>query len=145
MARILLTLTVISAVLYCLLAVVSWTRQFRKRGKASIAAPFPAYFWGFTFAVFFYYGFPIWWWRYGLRNAIKLVLSCIFLVAATQAILRLTGMIEVNGFAESVGASLFISVPIRALAGFWVARNDWRWRSAILVERKARINAAAPR
>lgn len=137
MGRILLTLTAISIALYTALAAASWLRERsgRKKTSTDTAQPDPAYFWGFVFALVFYYGFPIWWWRYGLRNSFKLIITCIMLVAAAQAILRYAEMIEVEGLAESLAAGLIISVPIRALAGLWVAKNDRRWRNDILIKR----------
>ena len=145
MARILLILTAISVTLYLLLAVTSWLRHSneRKNAPAQAAKPYPAYFWGFAFALVFYYGFPIWWWRYGLRNACKLILACVLIVAATQAILRYAQMIDVDGLGESFAASLFIAVPIRALAGIWVAKNDRRWRNAIVMKRNAARSVVA--
>lgn len=145
MARILLILTVISTALYLVLAVTSWFRHTseRKSVPAQATKPYPAYFWGFTFAMVFYYGFPIWWWRYGLRNTCKLILACVLIVAVTQAILRYAEMIEVHGLVESFGASLIIAVPIRALAGFWVAKNDRRWRHAIVMKRNAACRVVA--
>ena len=145
MARILLTLTAISAALYLLLAITSWFRRTSERRNVPEQAPkpYPAYFWGFAFAVVFYYGFPIWWWRYGFRNTCKLILACILIVAVTQAILRSTELLEVDGLGESFAASLFIAVPIRALAGFWVAKNDRRWRHAIVLKRNAERSLVA--
>ena len=139
MAKILLILTAISATIYLLLVATSWSRQTRKRKGVQEQAPmpYPAYFWGFAFAVVFYYGFPIWWWRYGFRNTCKLILSCILIVTATQAILRYARLIEVDGLPESFAVSLFIAVPIRAFAGIWVAKNDRRWRNSIVVKRNA--------
>jgi hypothetical protein len=145
MARILLILTAISVALYLLLAITSWFRHAnaRKIAPAQAAKPYPAYFWGFAFALIFYYGFPIWWWRYGFRNTCKLILACVLIVAATQAILRYTGTIKVDGIGESFVASLLIAVPIRALAGIWVAKNDRRWRDAILMKRNAARSVVA--
>ena len=145
MARILLILTVISTALYLVLAVTSWFRHTSKRKSvpAQATKPYPEYFWGFTFAMVFYYGLPIWWWRYGLRNTCKLILACVLIVAVTQAILRYAKMIEVDGLVESFGASLIIAVPIRALAGFWVAKNDRRWRHSIVMKRNAACRVVA--
>jgi hypothetical protein len=139
MARILIILTAISAAMYLLIATTSWLRRASERRKVRehVPEPYPAYFWGFAFAVVFYYGFPVWWWRYGLRNTCKLIISCVLIVAAAQAILRYAELIEVDGLGESFAASLLIAVPVRALAGFWVARNDRRWRNAIVIKRGA--------
>ena len=145
MARTLLILTAISAALYLLLAVTSWVRRVseKRRVPEQATKPYPAYFWGFAFAVVFYYGFPVWWWRYGLRNSCKLICSCILIVAATQAILLYTEVIDVDGFGESFAVSLLIAVPIRALGGFWLAKNDRRWRNAIVAKRNARTSVVA--
>ena len=145
MTRIMLILTAITAALYLLIVITSWLRRAseRKRDLGKAQRPSPAYFWGFAFAVFFYYGFLIWWWRYGFQNTCKLILSCVFIVAATQATLRYAGLIEVDGPGESFAVSLLIAVPIRALAGFWVAKNDRRWRNAIVIKRNARRNIVA--
>lgn len=145
MARILLILTAISVALYFLFAVTSFFKyaNARKLAPSQANEPYPAYFWGFAFALIFYYGFPIWWWRYGFRNACKLILTCILLVATTQAILRYLGIIDIDGFGESMATSLLIAVPIRALAGIWLAKNDRRWRSSIVIKRNAARQAVA--
>lgn len=139
MTRVLLILTAISTVLYLILAVTSWFRHTNERRNVPVQAtkPYPAYFWGFAFALVFYYGFPIWLWRYGIRNTCKLILACVLIVAVTQAILRYADMIKVDGLGKSFAVSLIIAVPIRALAGFWVAKNDRRWRDAIVMKRSA--------
>tara|TARA_R110002167_G_scaffold12858_1_gene54631 strand:- start:64 stop:387 length:324 start_codon:yes stop_codon:yes gene_type:complete len=103
--------------------------------------PLRAYFWGLAFAVLFYYGFPVWWWRYGLRNTMQLLGICVVLVVAIQTILRVTGAIEVDNFGESMAVGLIIAIPIRVIAGFWVAKYDAKWRRAILLQRKARMQA----
>lgn len=140
MANLLLFLTAISAALYLLVALTSRFRKASERRNVRVQAPksSPAYFWGFAFVVLFYYGFPVWWWRYGFQNACKLILYCILIVAATQAILRYANLVEVHGLGDSFAVSLLIAVPIRALAGFWVAKNDGRLRNAIVIDRSAR-------
>lgn len=140
MGKTLLIFTSISAVLYFLLALTSSIRGAggKKSVREEVLNPSRAYFWGLAFAVVFYYGFPVWWWRYGLQNACKLVISCMLIVAATQAILRYAGLIEVDGFYEAVAFGLLIAVPVRSLAGLWVAKNDKRWRNAIVIKRGAR-------
>ncbi len=135
MLKIILILSGISALLFCVAAFTGW-----RRGKKSGATlPRRAYFWGLMFAFLFYYGFPVWWWRYGLRKTLELILACIVAVMALQAILRAAGLINVDGLGESLAAGLFVAVPIRAVAGLWVARRDAEWRSAITLSRKARL------
>ena len=139
MKKILLTLTIISIALYIALAVISWFRHTKERRSipAHAKEPYPAYFWGLAFALVFYYGFPIWFWRYGVRNTCKLIIACVLIIATIQAILRYLDVIEVDGLGESIAASLLIALPVRALAGFWVAKNDRRWRNAIVLKRSA--------
>ena len=139
MTKILLILAAISAALYLILAVLSWRKHknARKQVPANCVTQGPAYVWGFVFALIFYYGFPIWWWRYGFQNACKLVFSCIAIAAAIQGVLRYLDVIEVSELGESLAWGLFLSIPVRAIAGIWVANNDRRWRQAIVMKRNA--------
>lgn len=139
MAKPLLILAAISAALYLILAVLIWRKHKNARKKApeNYTKQHPAYVWGFVFALIFYYGFPIWWWRYGFQNACKLVFSCIAIAAAIQGVLRYLDVIEVSEFRESLAWGLFLSLPVRAIAGVWVAINDRRWRRAIVKKRSA--------
>jgi hypothetical protein len=139
MAKTLLILAAISGALYLILAVLSW-RKHKNAGKQipeNYTKQNPAYVWGFVFALIFYYGFPIWWWRYGFQNACKLIFSCIAIAAAIQGVLRYLDVIEVSELGESLAWGLFLSIPVRAIAGVWVANNDRRWRQAIVLKRNA--------
>jgi hypothetical protein len=139
MSKIILTFAVFSAGLYLLLVIASFMGH--PPNKKDISDPAtelpPSYFWGLMYAALFYYGFPVWLVRYGLENTCKLVFLCILVVAAVQAVFRQSGLIEADGFGESLAYSLLISVPVRAAAGLWVAKNDRRWRQSILNKRKA--------
>lgn len=139
MAKLLLILAASSAVLYLMLAVLSWRKHknARKQVPENCTKQNPAYIWGFVFALIFYYGFPIWWWRYGFQNACKLVFSCLAFLAATQGVLSYLGVIEVSEFGEPHALGLLLSIPVRAIAGVWVANNDRRWRRAIEKKRNA--------
>lgn len=97
-----------------------------------------SYVWGLLFALLFYYGFPLWWWRYGFSKTIQLLVGCIVAGAGLQAILRTFELIEVDGLGDSFFVGLLLSMPIRAIAGLWVARRDAEWRSAILERRASR-------
>lgn len=134
MLSIQLALSAISVFIYLLFNSSGWLRQVRN--KCGGDTPRRSYFVGLLFAGLYYNGFPIWWWRYGLKNATKLLLACIIAGAICQAILRVTGMIEVHGLGESFVISMLIAVPIRAIAGTWVARHDERWSGAIKNVRK---------
>lgn len=134
MLRITLILTAISAFLYLVFSFMGWFRQATRVRKAS-NPPRRAYFWGLSFAVLFYYGFPIWWWRYGFWKTMQLLIGCIASGAALQAILRSIGAIEVDDFGESLAMGLLLAVPIRAAAGIWVAGKDAEWRHSIVLKR----------
>ncbi len=138
--KIMLVLMAFSAGLYLLFAAASLIWRLRERRKNSERVPgetYPSYFWGLTFALVFYYGFPVWWWRYGLENTCRLIVSCILAVAALQGLVRYLGLIEVDELGESIAVSLVLAVPVRAVAAFWIAKNDHRWRQGILSKRKA--------
>ena len=155
-----LILAAASALIYLLLAFKGWGKQAQRSSKrvpvdhhrqsevgerpeqASPDAPQRSYVWGLAFAVLFYYGFLIWWARYGLGRAVKLTLACIAMVGLLQLALRSAGMIDIDGIGESIAAGLFIAVPIRAVAGVYVAKHDNSWRRAIVAQRNLRIQAA---
>ena len=134
-------LSAVSAVLYILLSIRGWFEQVSKWQGVS-GVPRRAYFCGLTFALLFYYGFPLWWWRYGLWKALHLVFVCVGAVAVLQAILRTTGSIEVESLGESIVVALLLSMPIRAIGGIWVACRDAEWRSAIRQRRQCRLQRA---
>ena len=137
MQRLVLLLAAAGALLYVLLATRSWLRSRRvPRGPSASARP--SYIWGFLFAVIFYFGFPLWWWRYGLSKALQLMLVCIGGGMLIQVALRTMDAVEVNGLPGAIAVGLFIAVPIRAVAGLWVARRDASWRAAIVARRDAR-------
>lgn len=150
-------LAVASGVIYILLAIKGWVKQtarleVRPQGaqlvhgiRAQLTTPDTprrAYFWGLAFAVFFYYGFLIWWGRYGIGRAVKLTLACFAAVALLQFALRYAGMIDIDGLGESIAVGLLISVPIRAVGGIYVANHDGGWRSEIVARRKMSSHAA---
>jgi hypothetical protein len=159
MLRILLTLAAASAAIYVLLALRDWARHARASRTTTLeehrsatdaldSAPGKAtpraYLWGLAFAVLFYYGFPIWWARYGLRRAITLTLVCICAVGLVQYLLVSADFIEIGNVAESFGAGLLLAVPIRAIAGLYVAKHDSAWRFAILACRRRRGQSGKP-
>lgn len=135
MLRILLVLSGISALLFCVAAFTDW----RRRRNSGLVQHRRAYFWGLMFALLFFSGFPVWWWRYGLRKTFELMIACGLAVMTVQIILRVIQVIKVDNLGESIGVGLFIAVPVRAIAGLWVARRDAEWRSAIVQSRMARL------
>lgn len=88
MPKIFLVLASGSALFYSAMAVIDWRGR---RTECATENP-RAYFWGLLFALLFYFGFPLWWWRYGLRKSIWLMLGCMTPVMAVPAVLRLIGL-----------------------------------------------------
>ncbi len=131
-----LALSAVSVILYVLINQSG--SQKRASGDSSTRH---AYFMGLLFAGLYYYGFPLWWWRYGIKTTAKLLLTCIIAGAICQAVLRTIGMIVVDDFGKSFAISMLLAVPIRAIAGVWVARHDKCWRDSIVAERKAKSQA----
>lgn len=127
MLKLLVGVALASAIFYVLLSGRDWVR--RKRGLESADSPRPAYFIGLLFAIFFYFALPLWWWRYGLSNTIKLIALCIAAAAAGSTLIGLTGYSQLMGGEVSpLLLGQLIGVPVRAVAGLWLAKNDERWR-----------------
>jgi hypothetical protein len=103
----------------------------------------PRALWGGLFAAMYYYGLPVWWWRYGLRNALKLVLTCVASTAFLNVTLRMAGWLKAEDVVESLINSMFLAIPIRALAGFWLVRNDERWATSIAAKRRLKSETAS--
>ena len=131
MKQIMLGLAVASAVIYLLLVIKGWVKQLKTPDTSR-----RSYFWGLAFAVFFYYGFLIWWARYGIKMALKLTLACFVAVGFLQFVLRYAGIIEIDGIGESIALGLFLSVPIRAVGGIYVAYRDVDWRNDNLLRKR---------
>lgn len=132
-----LGLSAASGLLYLVLTIVLVWRSKRKPA-ISLSTSRPAYVWGFLFSALFYYGIPLWWWRYGLRHMLYVLFVCFLVGAITQGALVHLGLLVVNSLADSVSAGLFLSVPIRAGAGLWIARRDGHWRERIKKARSVR-------
>lgn len=126
-----LGLSTISVVLYILLNQSGWRKRVSGDGTTR-----RAYYMGLLFAGLYYYGFPLWWWRYGIKTTAKLLLTCIIAGAICQAVMREMGLVVAADLGKSFAISMLIAVPIRAIAGVWVARHDKRWREAIMAKRK---------
>lgn len=128
MFKVSLVLACVSALLYSIVAVIDWRGRRTKCATENTRA----YFWGFLFSLLFYYGFPLWWRRYGLPKSIWLMLVCIAAVMAVQAVLRLIGLL--NDSDSSIAAGFLISVPVRAASGMWVARRDAEWQGTKILK-----------
>ncbi|MDH1430159.1 hypothetical protein N5E89_18075 [Comamonas aquatica] len=141
MLKFFIALSLVSVVLYLLFNARGWLRSMRRQNDTEKQPP--AYFLGLLFAGLYYYGLPIWLFRYGLNATFRLLLVCVACSALLLVALRILGMVEVEDFVQSLIYGQVAAVPIRAVAGSWVARNDSRWRSAA-VQRRSGHAAKAP-
>ena len=130
MQKIIIILSAISGALYLVLAVINWRMSKRKTNQAK-KSPRPAHFWGLLFAVLYYYGFPLWWWRYGLRRTLYLMVVCVGAGILIQELIR-----QLTGESNAVG--FLIALPIRAAVGLWVAKRDDAWKKSIAAIRNSK-------
>ena len=143
MLTITIILIAVSAISYIILALVGLEKKPVNFDETSLSSG-RSYIWGFLFTALFYYGFPLWWWRYGLWRAVHLILTCVGIGILIQMLLRTIGAIYVDSIGDSIFAGLLLSVPIRALAGVWVAHKDQEWRQAIISKRASRLPTVQP-
>lgn len=94
------------------------------------------YFWGLSFAVLFYFGFPIWWWRYGFWRSAYLLVVCVGAVLIVKFSLLAMGAKEAG---ESFVVAMLLFIPARAVGGFWVAHRDEVWRRTTRFKRSSRF------
>ncbi len=128
-----LGLSVVSVVIYISLSQARWLKQ--TRGETATRS---SYFAGLFFAGLYYFGFPILWWRYGIRITVMLLMTCIIASAAFQVLFLELGRGGASDSRSTLAIGMLIAVPIRAIAGIWVARHDKRWRDAIVAQRQAK-------
>jgi hypothetical protein len=140
MFEIFLILSILSMAIYFVINVRPWYRSLKsKTGDVRTGS----YIMGLLFCGLYYYSLPLLWWRYGLISTIKLILSCVALGALAMFGLRTTGLLKVEDFFDSLFYSQFVAVPIRAIAGTWLARNDMRWRRRAMQGRSASTGTEA--
>jgi hypothetical protein len=101
------------------------------RRKCAPDSARPAYVWGFLFTFLFHFGFLLWWWRYGFKKALFVVMVCIVSTALFIELFEYFDWLEVEDLHESLFFGLFFAIPIRAIAGIWVANKDHVWRQSI--------------
>lgn len=131
-----LSLSIASAVLYLLLNSKAWLRV--KRSEKTKDGEKASYFIGLLFSVLFYYALPIWIWRYGLLATIKIFLICIISSSLFFLGFQLMGL-QVGGWPDSFFIIQMIQVPVRAVAGGWIAKRDTKLRSSITLKRSIAI------
>lgn len=92
------------------------------------------FFWGGMFAYLFYVYLFIGWYRYGFKRTFWILIGCL---ASVMLIPRLL----VEDSDDLATYSILMAVPVRAIAGAWVARNDCLWRHMTAERRRqARLN-----
>jgi len=111
---------IISAALYLFLYLKPWIRL--KRNNTCPYTPSPNYFIGLSFSVFFYFGVPLWLWRYGWKITAKIILGCFITIFLTTQIVDLAIQFEEGG---SFLFSFFIQSPIRVAIAVWLAKHDY--------------------
>lgn len=107
-----------SFIIYLLFFLAPWFRERRKKESNK------AYFTGLMFATLFYYGAPIWLWLYGVKTTFFLIVYSIgaaFILAVTLG--------AVFGVSEPIAIGVLLQIPVRVIAGNWLARNHVRLRS----------------
>lgn len=99
---------------------------------------------GALFSFVYFLGFPYWWWRYGLRRTVQLLLSC---VAAGMTCGLLVRLLPIDPEDSMFAALLAGQLVGRALGGHWIAVVDARWRREIVQRRriKAMIGRIMPK
>lgn len=94
--------------------------------------------WGFAFAVFFYYALPLWWWQWGLRRALLLILLPIAAAVFLSRFLILPVFAHLDvplDVFEGIMVTAGILVPCRVIAGFHVRKHHHLFRRIILENR----------
>jgi hypothetical protein len=140
MLRLMLLFGMVSGAMYLTLV---WLDVQRRR-KMPAGSARPAYLWGLLFSGLFYYGFPLWWWRYGLRRALFIVIACICAVALILEILKFLDWITIDDQGTLMVLGLMFNMPVRAIAGMWVAKKDLAWRKSIVETRTQKLQQQLP-
>lgn len=91
-----------------------------------------SHLWGILFSSLFFLLTPIFMWRYGVKNTIFLISFCILVPSIPAYIFD-----NLDDYSK-VMLALTLSIPIKALTGCWLAKNDLRLREAIIDSRLKR-------
>jgi ABC-type arginine/histidine transport system permease subunit len=76
------------------------------------------------FATLFYYGTPIWLWLYGVKTTFFLI---VYSIGAAFILAVILG--AVFDVSEPTAIGVLLQIPVRVIAGNWLARNHVRLRS----------------
>jgi len=110
----------ISAVLYLFLYLKPWRRL--KLSNTDSSSPSPNYIIGLSFSIFFYFGLPLWLWRYGWKVTAKIILGCILASLLVPELIDLA--IPFDDEEDKYLFSFFIQSPIRVALAIWLANHD---------------------
>ena len=125
----------INAIVYSLFVIIG-KNTFHTDPSGNVYSSAQSYVLGLLFATLFYYLFPLWWWRYGLRRTLYIVSLCM----GIKIFIKLSiGVSEFAGTAESILLFKTLTIPVMVGAGLWVARNDQEWRRVALLKRADKV------
>ncbi len=110
--------TASSFIMYLLFFLAPWFREGRNKESNK------AYFTGLMFATLFYYGTPIWLWLYGVKTTLFLIL---YSIGSAFILAMILG--AVFGVSEPITIGILLQIPVRVIAGNWLAHNHVRLRS----------------
>ena len=108
-----------------------------ERGRCLLAlrsVPSFSLFFGGLFAGAFYWALPIMIWRYGWRRAANILLVCLAIGTALGFLAASLSMVAVD-FGPRLLLGQLLLVPVRGLAGIYVAKRDGQFRLAALTMR----------
>jgi len=118
----------VTAIIYCFFFARPWFLAWRRTDISKEARP--SYFIGFLFATFFYYGAPIWIWRYGWKITAIILLACI---VAIFVMVKLTSLaLQFDNMGQNFIAGIILQVPVRVAVGRWLAKYDIKLKSKAL-------------
>lgn len=93
---------------------------------------------GFFFAVLFYYALPLWWWQWGPRKALMLIMLPVA-GAVLLSKFAVSPLLSAPGAPLDIGEGMLVTavtlIPLRVLAGFHVRKHHRRFRRATLASR----------
>lgn len=110
--------SIASLIFFCLVWLVTPKASYRPTDDMKKTFGF---LWGGLFAYFFYAFLFIGWYRYGFKRTFWILIGCL---ASAVLIPRFF----VEGSEDMTIYSMLTAIPVRAIAGAWIARNDHMWR-----------------
>jgi len=109
---------VFSAALYLIFYLKPW--KCSKLDDTS--PPLPNHIIGLSFSIFFYFGLPLWLWRYGWKVTAKIILGCILASLLVPELIDLA--IPFDDEEDKYLFSFLIQSPTRVTIAVWLAKHD---------------------